>query len=111
MRHRALPVVGGCTRHASTLNTSKTRGWDYLNDILNSTLFSPPRPLTTSPLLLTRLFLLTRLYQPGVANVATIPARERPILNDPGVHHHLDVHIEEGHDLEILELIVADLAQ
>ena len=33
MRHGALLVVGGDTRYASPLNTSKTRGYDYLNAI------------------------------------------------------------------------------
>jgi hypothetical protein len=32
--HGALPVVEGDTRHASTLNTSERRGYDYLNAIV-----------------------------------------------------------------------------
>jgi hypothetical protein len=40
-----------------------------------------------------RLLLLTRLDQPGVANVASVPTGERPILNEPGIHHYLDLHI------------------
>ena len=33
VRHGALPVVGGCPRHAAALNTSEVRGYDYLNAI------------------------------------------------------------------------------
>src|SRR2546428_5285273 len=62
-------------------------------------------------LLHTRLLLLARGDQPGVADVAAVPAGEGPVVDDLGVHDHLDAHIEEGHDLKILELIVADLAQ
>ena len=69
--------------------------------------------LLTSPFhgLFAGLFLLTRADEPSVANIATIPARERPIMNDLGIHHHFDAHIEEGYDLELLKLVVADLAQ
>ena len=68
--------------------------------------------LLTSPFhgLLAGLFLLTRADEPSVANIATIPARERPIIHDLGIHHHFDAHIEEGYDLELLKLVVADLA-
>jgi hypothetical protein len=61
-------------------------------------------------LLHTWFLLLTCLDEPGVADVATIPTRERLVVDDLGVHHHLDVHIEEGHDLKVLEFIVANLA-
>ena len=61
-------------------------------------------------MLLTWLLLLTGTDEKGVADIATVPARERPICNDLGIYHRLDVYIEEKHDLEILELIVPDLA-
>jgi hypothetical protein len=55
------------------------------------------QPLLTSPFhsLFAGLFLLTRADEPGVAHIAPIPARERPVMND---------------DLELLKLVVADLA-
>ena len=68
--------------------------------------------LRTSPFhgLFAGLFLLTRADEPSVANIATIPARERPVMNDLRIHHYFDAHIEEGYDLELLKLVVADLA-
>ena len=59
--------------------------------------------------LLARLLLLTRLDQPGVTNVTSVPARKGPILDDLGVHDYFDVYVEERDDLEVLEFIVADL--
>src|SRR6266511_5751095 len=65
-----------------------------------------------SPLcLLTRLLRLTRTDEKRVADVPAIPAGEGPVIDDLGVHHDLDVHVEERDDLEVLELVVADPAQ
>ena len=54
--------------------------------------------------LLTWLLLLTRTNEPGVAEVPTVPAGERPVLDDLGVHYHLDEHIKEGDNLALLKL-------
>jgi hypothetical protein len=51
--------------------------------------------------LFARLLLLTRLDQEGVPDIAPVPAGKRPVLNDLGVRYHLDVHVEEGHDLKV----------
>src|SRR6266508_409649 len=65
-----------------------------------------------SPLcLLTRLLRLTRTDEKRVADVPAVPAGEGPVIDDLGVHHDLDVHVEERDDLEVLELVVADPAQ
>ena len=55
--------------------------------------------------LLAGLLLLTRFNKPGVAQVLTVPAGERLVLDDLGVHDHLDEHIKEGDNLELLKLI------
>lgn len=55
--------------------------------------------------LLTWLLLFTRIDKVGVADVATVPAGERPVLDDLGVHYHLDEHLKEGDNLELLKLI------
>src|SRR5881409_1302503 len=61
--------------------------------------------------LFTRFLLLTRRNEKRVAHVPTVPAGKRPVLDDLGIHHHLDVHVEEGNNLKVVKLIVADLAQ
>src|SRR4029453_10826681 len=43
--------------------------------------------------LLTWLLLLTRTDEKGVPHVATVPAGERPVLDDLGIHHHLNIHV------------------
>jgi hypothetical protein len=45
-----------------------------------------------------------------MAQVTAIPTGEGPVFHDLGIHHHLDEDIEEGDALELLELIVTDLA-
>src|SRR5947208_13058507 len=72
---------------------------------------SPPTLRIVSACLLTRLLLLTRTDEKRVADVPTVPPGEGPVLDDLGVHHHLDVHVEERDNLEVLELVVADPAQ
>src|SRR5215475_6366025 len=77
---------------------------------------SPPPLLhsaySPSPLVLfTRLILRTRTDEKGVPHVPTVPAGERPVIDDLGIHHDLDIHIEERNDLKIFKLIVAKLAQ
>src|SRR5262249_14617082 len=61
--------------------------------------------------LLTRLLLLTCTNEKRVPHVTPVPAGERPVFDDLGVRHHLDVHVEEGNDLKVVKLVVADLAQ
>src|SRR5688500_10702861 len=46
-----------------------------------------------------------------MANITAVPSREGPIRYDLGIHQHFNEHIEEGDDLEVLNLVVADLAQ
>ena len=46
-----------------------------------------------------------------MANVAAIPAGERPVLDELGVYDDFDEDVEQGNDLKLLELVVADLAQ
>src|SRR6267142_2569661 len=62
-------------------------------------------------ILLAGLVLFARRDSPGVADVAPIPARERPVRDDLRVHDDLDEHVEEGDGLEVFKLVVADLAQ
>ena len=40
-RHGRLPVVGGCTTYASTLNIDETIGYDYLKAIRQTPIFHP----------------------------------------------------------------------
>src|SRR5215471_16256507 len=61
--------------------------------------------------LLARLLLLTRADEKGVPHVAPIPAGERPVLDDLGIHHDLNGHIKERNDLKVVKLVVANLAQ
>jgi hypothetical protein len=44
-----------------------------------------------------------------VADVAAIPPGEGPVIDDFGVHDHLDPHLEEGEALALLERLGADL--
>src|SRR5262245_44967656 len=60
--------------------------------------------------LLAGLLLLARADEKRVADVPTVPPGEGPVLDDLGVHHDLDVHVEERDDLEVLELVVSDPA-
>jgi len=39
---------------------------------------------------------LTGGDRPGVADVATVPPGEGPVIDDLGGHNDLDAHIEEG---------------
>src|SRR5262249_20177592 len=55
--------------------------------------------------LLTGLLLLARADEKRVADVPTVPPGEGPVLDDLGVHHDLDVNVEERDDLEVLELV------
>jgi len=60
--------------------------------------------------LLARLLVLTCADEKGVPHVAPIPAGERPVLDDLGIHHDFDGHVEERNDLKVVKLVVADLA-
>jgi hypothetical protein len=33
-----------------------------------------------------------------------------PVVNNLGIHHHLDVHVKEGNNLKVFKLVVANLA-
>src|SRR5262249_34889829 len=90
--------------------------------ILNARFFTLPRAVIDQVLpdglrsawlygLLARRLLLARRNEERMPHVATVPAGERPVIDDLGVHHHLDVHVEERNDLKAFKLIVADLAQ
>src|SRR5919109_2523509 len=52
----------------------------------------------TGSTLLARLLLLTRRNEISVTDVATVPAGEGPVIYNLGIHHHLDVHVEERND-------------
>src|SRR5262245_47862056 len=66
-----------------------------------------PRPLV----LFTGLLLPTGRNEIRVANIATVPAGERPVLDDLRIHYHLDVYVKEGNNLKVFKLVVADLTQ
>src|SRR5262245_32556616 len=70
-----------------------------------------PVAVATRPRLPTGCRLLARVNQPGVPDIASIPARERPVGDDFGVHDDLDKDVEQGDGLEILKFVSADLPQ
>ena len=61
--------------------------------------------------LFTWLPLLTGTDEKRVADVTPVPPGEGPICHNFRIYNYLDVHIKEGDELELLEFIVADLAQ
>src|SRR6267142_710975 len=70
-----------------------------------------PRRAWRPRCLLTRLGLLTGLDQPGMAQIPPVPTGEGPVLDDLGVHDHLNGHPEERDGLKMLKFVVANLPQ
>src|SRR5215510_4248006 len=70
-----------------------------------------PRSAWWRSALLTRGRLRTRRNEKRMPHVATVPAGERPVLDDLGIHHDFDGHVEERNDLKVVKLVIADLAQ
>src|SRR5207244_12242839 len=87
------------------MDTMRNNRYNFLNHACRMN--APPE----FHLLLAGFVLLTRFNQPGVTNIAAVPAGERPVLDEVGVHHYFDEDIEQGNSLKLLKLIVADLAQ